>query len=91
MLQSRFKQMCKDADLDGNFTNHSGRSTAITRMYEARVPEKAIMKRSGHRSIEGVRAYHRENVLSSSSNVVGGFTSTNSTSATSSVNCSEND
>ena len=48
-------------------------------LYEAGLPEKGIMKRSGHRSIEGVRAYQREdpnnkiavsNVLSCSKSVV---------------------
>ena len=29
-------------------------------MYDAGLPEKSIMQRSGHRSIEGVRAYQRE-------------------------------
>ena len=60
MLETRFKQMCKDAGLTGNFSNHSARATSITRLYDAGVPEKSIMKRSGHRSIEGVRTYRRE-------------------------------
>lgn len=61
-LSKRFKQMCQDAGLKGNYSNHSGRVTAVTRLYDAGVPEKAIMKRSGHRSIEGVRTYQREDV-----------------------------
>lgn len=61
LLQSRFKEMCKQAGLVGNFTNHSIRATAITRMYDSGLAEKMIMKRSGHRSSEGVRAYQREN------------------------------
>ena len=60
VLNTRFKKMCRDAGLVGNFTNRSGRATAITRMYDAGLPEKSIMQRSGHRSIEGVRAYQRE-------------------------------
>jgi integrase len=54
MLAKRFKEMCKDAGLTGNFTNHSGRATSITHLYDAGVLEKSIMKRSGHQSIEGV-------------------------------------
>jgi len=78
-LDKRFKTICKEANLEGNFSNHSGRVTAITRMYEAGLPEKEIMKRSGHRSIEGVRTYQREDpneivrvsgVLSSSSSTI---------------------
>ena len=61
MLRNRFKKMCGEAGLVGNFMNHSGRATAITRMYEAGLPEKEIMKRSGHRSTEGIRVYQREN------------------------------
>ncbi|KAK3705188.1 hypothetical protein QZH41_013984 [Actinostola sp. cb2023] len=60
-IDKRFKKMCNDAGLEGNFSNHSGRVTGITRMYQAGLPEKLIMNRSGHRSIEGVRAYQREN------------------------------
>ena len=61
-LSKRFKEMCKDAGLVENYSNHSGRVTAVTRLNDAGVPEKAIMKRSGHRSIEGVRTYQREDV-----------------------------
>ena len=60
LLNTRFKKMCGEAGLVGNFTNHSSRATAITRMYDAGLPEKSIMQRSGHRSVEGVRAYQRE-------------------------------
>ena len=60
LLQNRFKEMCKGAGLVGNFTNHSIRATAVTRIYDAGLTEKIIMKRSGHRSTEGVRAYQRE-------------------------------
>ena len=79
VLQSRFKEMCRQAGLVGNFTNHSIRATAITRMYDSGLAEKKIMKRSGHRSSEGVRAYQREdasavikvlNALSSSRSLV---------------------
>ena len=71
--------MCKNAGLVGTFTNHSLRATAVSRMYELGLTEKAIMKRSGNRSVEGVRSYQREevdgelkvsNALSSSAGVV---------------------
>ena len=68
--------MCKHAGLEGNYSNHSGRVTAVTRMYDAGMPEQAIMKRSGHRSIEGVRTYRREDVNEKTvvSNVLSGVT-----------------
>jgi integrase len=80
MLEKRFKEMCKDAGLTGNFTNHSGRATSITRLYDAGVPEKSIMKRSGHRSIEGVRTYRREDASVNTlvSNVLSGASTSNS-------------
>ena len=68
--------MCQDAGLKGNYNNQSGRLTAVTRLYDSGVPEKAIMKRSGHRSIEGVRTYQREGVNANVavSNVLSGAT-----------------
>ncbi len=39
------------------FTNHSLRATAMSRMYNSGVPEKIIAEKSGHRSIDGLRAY----------------------------------
>lgn len=59
-LDKMFKTMCKDGGLDGNYSNHFCRATGVTRMYEAGLPEKVIMQRSGHRSLEGVRTYRRE-------------------------------
>ena len=79
LLQNRFKELCKQAGLVGNFSNHSIRATAVTRMYQSGLTEKLIMKRSGHRSTDGVRAYQREdasgqievsNALSSSKSLV---------------------
>jgi hypothetical protein len=52
--------MCKEAGILGNFRNHSIRATAVTRMYESDLTVKMIMKRSGHRSTDGVRAYQKE-------------------------------
>ena len=40
-----------------NKTNHNLRATSISRMYEASVPEKIIMERSGH--LSKVRCYER--------------------------------
>ena len=39
--------------------NHSLRATGISRLYNSGVPEKLIMKRSGHLSVSGVRQYKR--------------------------------
>ena len=39
------------------YTNHSLRATAMTRMFNQGVPEKVIADKSGHRSLDGLRAY----------------------------------
>ena len=59
-LKGMLKNIFTSAGLDNtNTTNHSLRATSISRMYEASVPEKIIMERSGHLSKEGVRSYER--------------------------------
>ena len=45
--------MCKEAGLQGFFTNHSWRATAATRMYESGLDEQLIMERTGHTSVAG--------------------------------------
>jgi hypothetical protein len=60
-LDKRVKEMCSKTCKEGNYSNHSLRATAITRMYDAGLQEREIMKRSGHRSVEGVRTYKRDN------------------------------
>lgn len=53
------KSMCEEGGLSGNFTNHSGKRTCATALYQAGVEEQEIMARTGHRSIESVRQYKR--------------------------------
>ena len=69
-------EMCKLANISGNKTNHSLRTTGATELYEAEVPEKIIQERTGHRSLECLRMYERtsdkqqqavSNILSSDS------------------------
>ena len=43
-FQKMVKSMCSDAGIDGQKSNHSLRSTAVTQMYEAGVPEKLIQE-----------------------------------------------
>ncbi len=58
-LQLTVHRLCSAAGIEGYKTNHSLRVTAATRLYQAGVDEQLIMKRTGHRSIEGVRIYKR--------------------------------
>ena len=57
-LSSMLKEIVKAGNLDvTGKSNHSLQSTAISRMYKSRVPEKLIMERSGHLSANGVHPY----------------------------------
>ena len=44
-------------------SNHSLRTTGISRMYNKGIAEKLIMERSGHLSAAGVRSYERTTSL----------------------------
>ena len=47
-------KMCKDADLQGQFSNHSLRATTATRGLEKGISDKLIMERTGHRDIRSL-------------------------------------
>ena len=49
------KNMCKEVGILGSKTNHY----SATALFNARVPEKVIQDRTGHRSIEGLRKYKK--------------------------------
>ena len=57
-LQSIVKTVCRNAGLEGKYTNHSLRSTAATRMYHNACDEQMIQEVTGHRSL-AVRQYKR--------------------------------
>ena len=54
--------MCKDADLQGQFSNHSLRATTATRGLEKGISDKWIMERTGHRDIRSLQRYQRPDV-----------------------------
>ena len=58
-LKGLLKKMCKDAHVEGNFTNHSLRATGATLLFDAGVPEMIVQKRTGHRSLDALRTYER--------------------------------
>ena len=59
-LNSKLKTMLQMAGLTTERKSiHSLRATSISRMFQANVPEKIIMERSGHLTKEGVRSYER--------------------------------
>lgn len=53
------KTMFSEAGIPGYYTNHSGKHTLATTLYQAGVPKQEIMERKGHRSVESVRKYKR--------------------------------
>ena len=55
-VEALLSEMCAAAGIEAR-TNHSLRRTSITKLYDAGVPEHEIMKRTRHRSLEGLRAY----------------------------------
>ena len=44
---------------DAKCTNHSLRTTAITRMFNGNIPEKVIAEKSGHKSTKALRCYEK--------------------------------
>ena len=54
-LSEMMKAMAQEGKLDKPVTNHSLRAYGVTKMFAANVPEKLMMERSGHRSIDGLR------------------------------------
>ena len=58
-LANVVKKVMGKAGFDGHFTNHSLRRNCVTNLYDNGVPEQVIQETTGHRSVEGVRAYKR--------------------------------
>ncbi|XP_071125661.1 uncharacterized protein KIAA1958-like [Mytilus edulis] len=71
-LGSLMKTICQKGELKGNFSNHSGKRTLATRLYQAGVSEQMIMDRTGHRSKKAVRTYKRpaDSMLKDVSNIL---------------------
>ena len=62
-LSKFLKEILKEGGINTeNRTNHSLRTTAISRMYENKVPHKLIMERSGHLSVSGLLPYEHATV-----------------------------
>lgn len=49
--------MCQEANVEGNFTNHSLRATGTTALFDAGVRESLVQKWTGHRSLNGLHTY----------------------------------
>jgi len=51
-LKTFIPEISAEAGLNVNYTNHSLRATAVTRMYNTGVPENLIAEKSGHKSLK---------------------------------------
>ncbi|XP_053384594.1 uncharacterized protein LOC128550162 [Mercenaria mercenaria] len=60
-LTKFMKEISQRGSLKGVYSNHSGKRTCATSMYEAGIDEQDIMDRTGHRSVTAVRKYKRLN------------------------------
>ena len=58
-LSKTVHRLCKSANIKGFKTNHSLRVTTATRLFQSGIDEQLIMDRTGHRSLDGIRAYKR--------------------------------
>jgi len=56
-LHKMVNRLCEKANIFGSKTNHSLHANAATQLYKARVDKQLVMKRTGHRSLEGVHNY----------------------------------
>ena len=58
-MGNTIRSLFEHTEIPGFSTNHSLRTTAATRLFDAGVDKQLIMKRTGHRSVAGVRSYKR--------------------------------
>ena len=65
-LNAILKEMCQEAVLSANFTNHtcSLRAYGVTTLFQAGVSGKLIQQRMGHRCLEALRQYERTSGVS---------------------------
>ena len=57
-IKTTVKEVCKEAGLEGKFTNNSLRATCASRMFQKNVPEQVIKEFTGHKS-DCVHLYKR--------------------------------
>ena len=55
-IANNVKEICSKSGIEGNFTNHSLRSTSASRMYQCNVPEQVIKEVTSHWS-DCIRVY----------------------------------
>ena len=64
MLGETGKRLCKDAGIEGQFTNHSLRTTTATGRLQKEIPDKFVMERTEPRDVRSVQKYQRPDTSS---------------------------
>lgn len=74
ILSKMISRIMSSGNISGKYTNHSLRSTATSRLFNAHIDEQLIMARTGHSSTTGVRSYKRasEQLIEETSDVLNG-------------------
>ena len=67
MLGETGKRLCKDAGIEGQFTNHSLRTTTATGGLQKEIPDKFVMERTEPRDVRSLQKYQRPDTSSQES------------------------
>jgi site-specific recombinase XerD len=63
------KKLCRDAGIEGNFTNHSLRTTMAARGLVKGIPNKLIMEKTGLGDVRSLQQYQRPSIEYKSRNI----------------------
>ena len=64
MLGETVKRLCKEAGIEGHFTNHSLRATTPIWGLQKGIPGKFGMEPTGHEEVRSLQKYERPDALS---------------------------
>ena len=59
MLRKTVKRLCKDTEIEGQFTDHSLRAKTATRGLQKGIPDKFLMDGTAHRDVRPLQKYQR--------------------------------
>ena len=57
--EERVKRLCKNAEIEGQFTNHSLCATTPIQEQQKGIPGKFVMERTGHRDVRSLQKFKR--------------------------------
>ena len=59
-LNEMVNNTCKEAEINGHYSNHSLRASGVSVLFQSEVPEKIIQDVTGHRSVKALRKSWRK-------------------------------